>query len=530
MELLSNTYFAFFAIIAIGIALGNIKIKGISLDLSAIIFVALAFGHFGVKMPIIFQQIGLILFIFSVGIQAGPGFFQSFKKQGLKLISLALIVSISAALITILSAYIFDIDFNIATGLFAGALTSTSGLAAAIESTNSPMASIGFGMAYPFGVIGIILFARLSPNIFRVNIKKEEEKFEEEIHSDYPNLINKNFIIENINIFEKNLEELQLRTISNTNISKIMHNNEIFYPTPKTVLNKNDIIRACGTEEDLEKLTYILGPETQKEIPVSKKIKIRKFLVTNKTVIAKSLGELNLLNNYNATVTAIRRSGIDITPKANSRLRFGDKLTIALPEENLHKLENLFGDSREKLDELNFLPIAIGILIGILLGQIEIPLWKDFTFKLGLTGGVLISALILSNIGKTGNIVWNISGTSNQFLRRLGLMFFLATVGTNAGEQLLATLQENGSKLLFVGALITIIPMVLTMIIGKLLFKINFLTLVGGLTGSMTSTPALSAVEPITKTNAPQIAYATVYPFALVMIIILSQILGKLQF
>ncbi len=528
MELLSNTYVAFFAIIAIGIAIGNIKIKGISLDLSAIIFVALAFGHYGIKMPIIFQQIGLILFMFSIGIQSGPGFFQSFKKQGILLISLALISSISAALLTILLAYIFNIDSNIATGLFAGALTSTSGLAVAIESTNSPMASIGFGMAYPFGVIGIIIFARLSPKIFRVNIEKEEEKFEEEIYSDHPILKNKNYIVENPNIFGKNLKKIQLPSISNTNISKIMHNNVVLYPTPETILNKNDIIRACGTEEDLEKLIFILGQETQKEIPVSKKIKIQKFLVTNKTVITKSLGELGLHNNYNATVTTIRRSGIEITPKANSRLRFGDKLTIALPEENLHKLENLFGDSRKKLDELDFLPIAIGILIGIIIGQIEIPLWGSFNFKLGLTGGVLISALVLSNIGKTGNIVWNISGTSNQFLRRLGLIFFLATVGTNAGEQLLSTLQTNGPKLLLVGALITMLPMILTMLIGKYLFKINFLTLVGALTGSMTSTPALSAVESITKTNAPQIAYATVYPFALVIIIILCQILGNL--
>ena len=528
MEFLSNTYVAFFTIIAIGIAIGNIKIKGISLDLSAIIFVALIFGHYGIKMPIIFQQIGLILFMFSIGIQAGPGFIQSFKKQGIVLISLALIVGISAASLTVLLSYIFNINSDVATGLFAGALTSTSGLAVAIESTNSPMASIGFGIAYPFGTIGIILFARLSPKIFKVNINKEEENFEKDVHSNHPDLINKNYIVENTNIFGKNLKELQLRSISNTNISKIMHNNTVLYPTCKTILNQNDIIRACGTEEDLEKLILIIGNETNKIIPVSKKIKIRKFLVTNKKVITKSLGALGLHNNYNATVTSIRRSGIEITPKANSRLRFGDKLTIALPEENLHNLENLFGNSRKKLDELDFLPIAIGILIGIILGQIKIHLWSGFDIKLGLTGGVLISALILSNIGKTGNIIWNISGTNNQFLRRLGLIFFLATVGTNSGEQLFSTLQTSGPKLLFVGATITMLPMVLVMLIGKYLFKINFLTLVGALTGSMTSTPALSAVEPITKTNAPQIAYATVYPFALIVIIILCQILGNL--
>ncbi|MFP4018929.1 MAG: transporter, partial [Bacteroidales bacterium] len=197
-------------------------------------------------------------------------------------------------------------------------------------------------------------------------------------------------------------------------------------------------------------------------------------------------------------------------------------------EDNVKDLGKLLGDSRKKMDELNFLPIALGILIGIVIGELTIPLFGDIEFKLGLTGGVLVSALVLSKIGKTGNIVWNVSGTINQFLRKLGLIFFLAAVGTSAGEHLVSTIQESGIRFLLTGVVITLVPMILSISIGFYLFKINFLTLIGALTGSMTSTPALSAVEPMTDSNAPQVAYATVYPFALVLLIITSQLLGKL--
>ncbi|MFO8236260.1 MAG: aspartate:alanine exchanger family transporter [Bacteroidales bacterium] len=528
MDFLSQTHVVFFIIIAAGIALGRIKVKGISLDISAVIFVALIFGHYGFHVPAIFQKIGLILFMFSVGIQAGPGFFDSFKKTGKILISLAFLIIIIASLLTVLLSYIWDIHSRLAVGLFTGALTSTSGLAAAIESTQSSMSSIGFGIAYPFGVIGVILFARLSPKIFKVNIKEEEEKYQREIQSDHPDLITKNYLVENPRIFGNTLNDLHLRSMTNTNISRVIKDGEVLQADGSTVLHKGDILRAVGTAEDLNQLKYIIGKEIEVEIPLKSRLVVRKFLVTNKYVINKSLKELGLLVQYNATATGIRRSGIDIIPRANSKLRFGDKIAVTLPEDNVKELGKLFGDSRKKMDELNFLPIALGILIGIILGELTIPLAGGIEFKLGLTGGVLISALVLSKIGKTGNIVWNVSGTTNQFLRKLGLVFFLAAVGTSAGEHLVATIQESGIKFLISGLIITLVPMILSISIGFYFFKINFLTLIGALTGSMTSTPALSAVEPMTDSNAPQVAYATVYPFALVLLIIASQLLGKL--
>ena len=527
LEIFKADYVAFFAIVALGILLGKIKVKGISLDVSAIIFVALLFGHYGVDIPDIFQKIGLIFFIYSVGIQAGPGFFESFKSDGLKLIGIASVAVLSGAGITVLLAYLLDIDFALAVGLFTGALTSTPGLAAAIESTESTLASIGYGISYPFGVLAVIIFVKLSPKIFRVSIKEQELKYEEGLKSNYPEIIHKNFIVENRNIYGKSLGELKIRTMTRTNISRILHEGVAFTPTAKTVLHKSDIIKSVGTEQDLEKVRLLIGSETETEIPLGNKYSIETILVTNNKVVRKSLKEIGLLEQYNATAVSIRRAGIDISPKSDTKLRFGDKVRVACDIQSVDNVKKLFGDNRKVLTDLDFLPVSLGIIIGVLLGQISLPIF-GFNFSLGLTGGVLLAAIILSRIGKTGNILWNVSGSSNQLLRRIGLIFFLVAVGTDAGANLMETLKSGGLTYFGIGAVITLFPMFVTMIVGYMFMKVNFLVLLGALTGSMTSTPALSAIDPMTDSNAPKIAYAAVYPFALVLLIICSQIIGKL--
>lgn len=527
MEFLNETYIVLFVIIMLGLMLGSVKIKGISLDTSAIIFVALLFGHYGYQIPPLFKDLGLILFIYSVGIQAGPGFFESFKKQGYQLMFLVLVVVLSAALLALGLAYMRGIPFDMAAGLFNGALTSTPGLAAAIEATGSEAASIGYGMAYLFGTVGVIVLSTVMHRIFRVNLEKEEADYEKELHRDYPELINKNYIVENPKIFGKSIGEMRLRSVTGTNISRVLHEGESFTPNAKTVLYEGDVVKAVGTEENLKNMELFIGKNTDIQIPLSKKYVVKRLLVSNKNVVNKSLGELGIFASYNATATSIRRSGIDITPNPNSRLRFGDKVMVAASDSTMKKLSELLGDSRSQLIELDFLPVSIGILLGILIGQLSFPL-AGLNLSLGLTGGVLVSALVLSKIGKTGPLLWNVSGESNQLLRKIGLIFFLAAVGTSAGESFVDMVSGNGLQLIAIGAVITVVPMFLAVIIGKYILKINYLTLIGGLVGAMTSTPALSAVEPLTKSNAPQVAYATVYPFALVFLIIINQLFGFL--
>lgn len=526
MELIQSDYFALFLIICIGFIIGNIKVKGISLDISAIIFVALIFGHFGVSLPDILGKIGLVLFIYTIGIQAGPGFFDSFKEQGRNLVLMAVVVIVSAALIALASISLFNIDSSIAIGLLSGALTSTPGLAAAIETTQSPLASIGYGIAYPFGVIGVILFVRLYPRFLKINLKKAEEAYEAKTHSGYDIIINKNFEVENDSVFGKTIGDLRVRSMTQAVISRIMHDGHAEKPERDTVINKGDLIHAVGTEEALRRVKLLIGNETDKKIPLGANHVVQSVLVTNKDVVNKSLGEFNLQGNYHAIITRIRRSGIDITPNPSVRLQLGDKIMVACDKDHIKQVMSLFGNNDKKLSDTDFFPVAAGIVLGVLLGKLSISFGESFTFNLGLTGGVLIISMLLGRIGKTGKVLWTMSGNANQLLRQLGLMFFLASVGTKAGATLVETYSEYGVKLFIVGGLITILPMILAAVVGKLFLKINVLSFLGALTGSMTSTPGLAAADPMTDSNAPSIAYATVYPIAMVLLIICVQLLG----
>tara|TARA_R110001583_G_scaffold82774_2_gene219326 strand:+ start:5089 stop:6672 length:1584 start_codon:yes stop_codon:yes gene_type:complete len=527
MNLLSNTYFVLFLIILIGFSIGRIKIKGISLDISAVIFVALVFGHYGVEIPIDFQYIGLVLFIFTIGIQAGPSFFESFKKNGRELAVLATILIVSSGLIAFCIFYFFGVDKNLVIGLLNGALTSTPGLAAAIDATGSPLASIGYGIGYPFGVIGVILYVSLLPRILRINLSEEEKKYQKEMLTGYPEILKKYFVVENENVIGKSFKDLNIRFMTKAVISRVMHNNEIIVPTPKIILNKGDIVKAVGSGDALERVKLLIGSETSEEIPSDNNFDVRSLLVTNKEVVKKTLGQLNILNTYNATITRIRRSGINISPSPSSKLQFGDKLVVVCHKDNMEHVTRVFGDDDRQLSNTDFLPIATGIIIGILVGKLSIN-FESFSFSLGLTGGILLVALILGRTGKTGPIMWTMTGAANQLLRQFGLLFFLAAVGTSAGSSLVETFSEYGVELFVYGLVITLIPMILTTIIARYFLKMNLLTLLGTLTGSMTSTPGLATVDNMVDTDAPAVAYATVYPIAMVLLIIVVQILSLL--
>jgi putative transport protein len=528
MELLSNSYFALFLIIVIGFVIGRIKIKGISLDISAVIFVALLFGHYGVVIPKDFQYVGLALFIFTIGIQAGPSFFESFKKNGRELATLSSLLIISSGVIAFLIFHFSGIDKNLIIGLLNGALTSTPGLAAAIDATGSPLASIGYGIGYPFGVIGVILFVSFLPRILRVNLQEEEKKYNLEISTAFPEINKKHFVVENENVIGKNLGELNIRFMTKSIISRVMHNNIVLVPDADVILHLGDIVKAVGTAEALDRVKFLIGPETNVEIPIDSNFDVGSILVTNKDVVKKTLGQLNILDTYHATITRIRRSGINISPSPSSKLQFGDKLIVVCHKDNMKDVSRIFGDDDRKLSNTDFLPIAAGIILGILVGELSIN-FNSFSFSLGLTGGILFVALILGRTGKTGPIMWTMTGAANQLLRQFGLLFFLAAVGTSAGSSLFETFQAYGFDLFVYGILITLLPLIITTVVARVFLNINLLTLLGTLTGSMTSTPGLAAVDNLVETDAPAIAYATVYPIAMVLLIITVQIISMLS-
>jgi putative transport protein len=519
---------ALFIIITLGILLGKIKIAGISLDLSGVLFVALILGNFGFKLPHEFLTFGLVLFVFTVGLQSGPGFFEAFRKNGRKFLLLATIIISLTALASFVIKKITGIDPGLNVGIFTGALTSSPGLAAATDASKSPLVSIAYGISYPIGLIGVIISVNILPKILKIDIKKEEEQYNASLKEDYPDIHGRTFQISNPNIEGKTFEQVDLRNISNCTASRVLHDGEAFTPSNDTVLHTGDYVRLVGASEDLKKAELIFGKPVDKQIPLSKEYDIRWVVVTNKKIINKSYKSVNLSGTYNAGIVKIRRSGVDLKPTPATVFKFGDKLLIAGTKEGVAKASKLIGNNEKLLSETDLLPIFLGILLGILLGKIEIPIFGLFNFKLGNTGGALIAGLFLSKMHKTGPILWTISSSANQLLRKLGLILFLAVIGTYAGEHLVETLKTQGIILLWLSLAMTFIPIILGVLIGRYFMKMNFLTLLGLITGVMTSTPGLGAVQSKSDSNAGPLAYATVYPFALVLVIIFSQLLVKL--
>lgn len=525
-DLLQSSYFSVFLIVALGFMLGRIKIKGLSLDVSAVIFIALAFGHWGVSIPKELGNFGLVLFIFTIGIQAGPGFFDSFRTKGKTLILITVLIIASACLTAIGLKYAFGIDTPSVVGLVAGALTSTPGLAVAIDSTQSPLASIAYGIAYPFGVIGVILFVKLLPKLLRVDLDEEAKRLEKERRGQFPELSTCIFHVTNDTICGKTLAQLNIRAITGAVVSRLKIGDEIVIPTASVVVNKGDIVQAVGSEESLSNLGIMLGEREEGELPLINTQVIESLLLTKKDMINKQLGDLNLQKNFGCTVTRIRRSGIDLSPSPELALKFGDKLMVVGEQDGVQAVGRLLGNDEKRLSDTDFFPIAMGIVLGVLFGKLNISFGSGMSFSPGLTGGVLMMALFLSAIGKTGPILWSMSGPANQLLRQLGLLLFLAEVGTSAGKNLVSTFQESGFLLFGVGALITIVPMLVAAIVGRLVFKISMLDLLGTITGGMTSTPGLAAADSMTDSNIPGVAYATVYPIAMVFLILFIQFIA----
>ncbi len=512
--------FSLFIIISIGYFLGKIKVKGFSFESSAILFVAMFAGHLGIKLPSSIKILGLLFFIYSIGLQAGPRFFSFFKKEGKILNLFAFLIVTSGALATIFAIIFLHINHKIAIGLFAGALTSTPGLAAAQEATGSNLTSVGYGIAYPFGVIGVILFIKVLPYFVKYKEKRNETENEK------ANIKFQHNIVKNPAIFGKTLRELSFRTMTGCVISRIKRGESTFIPKPSTKLLKGDIVRVVGTENNLKNATNFLGGISKQPIDKGENITVKRFVVTNKETIGKTIREIALNSYLDATITRIRRSGIEFPAMLNHKLEWGDRITVVGEKKVMNKIKEIFGDDIKALEEGNIYSVILGMVIGIMLGMIPVSIGNILSIKIGITGGILLSGLILSNIGKTGPIIWRAPGPIIHLVRELGLVFFLAVVGVNAGSSFLTIIKSKGISLLMAGAIITVSPLIFSTIFNKLITRFSQSKLGGILAGGMTSTPGLSAAIGNSKSEEPLIYYASVYPVAMISMIIWAKILA----
>lgn len=515
----SHQLFLFTFIAAIGIFLQRLKIYGFSLGSAAIVFVAMLFGHLGVEIPAIVMNIGIVFFLFSIGIQAGPSFFATLKNDGLSLLFITFILIASAFLIGHFAVYFFSVDKALVLGIINGALTSTPGLATASDSLASPLVLIGYSLAYPFGVIGVILFVRLLPKILHVDLNQLDElhRSGEEKRTSW--LKAKSFVVKNSNLLGKKIDDLDPDNFLHATISRLTHQGRTVVPDKDATLQLEDVIKVVASEDILTKVELMVGPEVAASPELDSSYDVKQFILTNSQLVNKTLAELNLLNIYKARVTRIQRNAIELRPSAKTKLKIGDKLTIAYDLNNDASLSALFGNRPNSLTD-DLLALFFGISAGILLGLIRLHLPQQITVDLGLSGGVLFAAIFLSHIGKIGPVVWHLSSSTNKVLRELGLVLFFVGVGTKAGQGLSSIEWASGVEALMIGGMMTLLPMVISSFIMLTFFRTNLLKVLGIITGGMTSTPALASIAGLTNSNLPSLYYASVYPFALVLLIV----------
>ncbi len=527
MALLHNHIFLLLLITLLGAALGKLHYRSFSLGISGIIFVALPFGHFGYTLPVDFQTLGLVLFIYSVGLQAGPGFFHTFRKKGLNLSLGALAVIATGFVSAVAMSLIFDFDASITAGLFAGALTSTPGLAVAVETAGGNGAPAAYGLTYFFGVIGVILCIQLFPKILGISLEKEEQRLDEEATKVTEPITFFHIELSNPNIFNKKVKDLGLNDVAPVVFTRLLRNNasEPELVRGETLLKEGDHLRIAGREKDLEQIGPFLGHRIESEIEFDRVLEHKRIVVSQSNITGVNLSQLNCREVFNVQVSRVTRNGIDLPATPNLRLHLGDVVHAVGDSRSLANIARIFGNNVKETYRVNPLSIFIGLLLGFLLGKI--PLYFPFAgkFTLGTTGGVLAAGILLSNLYKTGPFIWEIPSHVNAFLRDLGLILFMATVGTSTGATILVTLANQGLVLFFAGMVVTLVPLLAALLLCWYVLKLPFLRVLGVMAGSMTSTPGLAAVTELSTTHYASSAYATVYPVALVGMILCTKLL-----
>ncbi len=518
--MIQNEIFYLFSIISIGYILGNIKIRGFSLDITAMLIVALVAGHYGLVISEEFKFFGLAIFIYAVGLQSGPGFFETIKKDGVRLNLLAVVLVVSIFVFIGVIGMYMELPPGTIEGIFAGSLTSVPALASALEVSDDSSISVIFGLVYPFCIVFTVLFVRFLPVIFRVDLDKEIERYELEERQKYPDVFTRNYKIINSNFKNNSIDKQQIEEMTGAIIERVEYTSD----ENSTLLHVDDTVRASGTNKELKKLEIILGEEIHDSFEFHDNMKVYRLLVASKDIVGKKIAQLTQLKTLRAVITKVRRSGIDITPDPSLTLRLGDKLYVVAPQEYGKRVTKIIGDDLQKYPAADFLPISLGIVLGILVGSIPFAIPGIGTIKLSFVGGILLTAILLGRKGRIGPIVWQLSPHSTSMMKTLGQLIFMATIGTNAGKYLVESVSQNGFMPVYIAIGALFFSITLITAICRLFLKMNFINILGLLSGALVSTPTLTMVNNTTKSEYSSISYAAVYPMSLVLMIILAQL------
>lgn len=532
---LANTIALYAFVIAVGVFLGKIKLAGVSLGVTFVLFVGILMGHFGyVVNPEVLKfvrEFGLILFIFSIGLQVGPGFFSSFKKGGVRLNLLAVLgVLLNVAIVIII--YYADGSTNIAAlvGIMSGAVTNTPGLAAAQQTAGDidaiNLMAMGYAAAYPLGVIGIIVAMFVIKGAFRVNTSDEIADLERVQEADRQQPEIKTYEVTNPCIEGKNLLELHEIVKTDFVVSRMVTpDGKLYIPTSKSQLTKGEKLYTLMSPKDEAAFEAVVGPQVQmdwEDDKIHENVVSRRILITKSEFNGRTLASLHLHAGYQLNVTRVNRAGIDLLAAGNLRLQMGDRLTVVGDTNDINRLADKMGNSMKRLHHPNIITIFVGIFFGIILGMLPL----GFGMKLGLAGGPLIVAILLSRFGYKFKLVTYTSTSASMLMRELGICLFLASVGIGSGQGFAATVFNlTGMWWVIWGFIITFVPLVVMGLVARGLWKINFLSIMGVFSGGYTDPPALAYATGSTGSDAPAVAYSTVYPLTMFLRVVAAQVL-----
>ena len=532
----------------VGLWIGNVKIRGVGFGIGGVLFGGIIVGHFvdqaGVTLssPMLhfIQEFGLILFVYTIGIQVGPGFFASLRVSGLRLNLFAILIVILGGLVTAVLHKLFNIPLPVVLGIFSGAVTNTPALGAGqqiLRDLGVPFEVVdqmgmSYAMAYPFGICGILLTMWLVRLFFRINIEKEAQRFEESSGNGHAHLHTINVRVENPNLNQMAIQDVPMLNSDNIVCSRLKRGELLMVPAPGTLIQAGDLLHLVGRPEDLHNAQLVIGQEVATSLSTrGTDLKVERVVVTNEKVLGKKIRDLHVKQRYDVVISRLNRAGVELVASSSASLQFGDILNLVGRPEAIDAVAAELGNAQQKLQQVQMLPVFIGIGLGVLLGSIPlfIPGFPA-ALKLGLAGGPLIMALILGRIGSIGKLYWFMPPSASLALRELGIVLFLAVVGLKSGGDFVATLtQGDGLSWIAYGIFITAIPLLTVGILARMLAKMNYLTLCGMLAGSMTDPPALAFANNLHATSgAAALSYATVYPLVMFLRIITPQLLAVL--
>ncbi|MEO3991347.1 putative transporter [Pseudocitrobacter cyperus] len=532
----------------VGLWIGNVKIRGIGLGIGGVLFGGIIVGHFvdqaGITLsgPMLhfIQEFGLILFVYTIGIQVGPGFFASLRVSGLRLNLFAILIVLLGGVVTALLHKIFAIPLPVVLGIFSGAVTNTPALGAGqqiLRDLGVPFdvvdqMGMSYAMAYPFGICGILLTMWLIRMIFRINVDKEAWRFDKRAGNSQAHLQTINICVENPNLHNMAIQDVPILNSDKIICSRLKRGDMLMVPSPATLIEQGDLLHLVGQRADLHDAQLVIGKEVETSLSTrGTDMKVERIVVTNEKVLGKKIRDLHYKQRYDVVISRLNRAGVELVASSHATLQFGDILNLVGRQAAIDAVAAELGNAQQKLQQVQMLPVFIGIGLGVLLGSV--PLFIPgfpVALKLGLAGGPLIMALILGRIGSIGKLYWFMPPSANLALRELGIVLFLSVVGLKSGGDFVETLVHgDGLSWIAYGIFITAIPLITVGILARIFARMNYLTLCGMLAGSMTDPPALAFANNLHATSgAAALSYATVYPLVMFLRIITPQLLAVL--